>query len=104
MPLFLGASVTLCMCEQSPRPQKVGAVAAAPPLVVSSGDTKKRNSKDGAVGIYDDTILLSSTDYLVGTFSSQVSRLAYEVSLVNGSSTHPVADPSLHYHSVDSMW
>lgn len=55
--------------------------------------------------MYDDTILLSSTDYLVGTFSSQVSRLAYEIALVNGSSSQPaVTDPSLHYHSVDSMW
>jgi hypothetical protein len=74
-------------------------------LPAAAGDTKHRNSKDGGQGVYDDTILLSSTDYLVGTFSSQVSRLAYELALVNGSSSQPaVTDPSLHYHSVDSMW
>lgn len=77
-----------------------------------AGGVHKRDSRDGARGIYDDTILLSSTDYLVGTFSSQVSRLAYEIMQVNGSSSSSsspgagaaVTDRSLHYHSVDSMW
>ncbi len=49
------------------------------PLFVLTGDVGTRNSQDGARGIYDDTIMLSSTDFLVGTFSSQVSRLAYEI-------------------------
>jgi hypothetical protein len=45
---------------------------------------------------------LSQCDYIVGTFSSQVSRMAYEVSLVN--STLGGADRTFAYHSVDSMW
>jgi hypothetical protein len=44
-----------------------------------------RNSVNGAVGIYDDTMHLAAADFLDGTFSSQVSRLAYEVAAVNGS-------------------
>jgi hypothetical protein len=66
----------------------------------TAGAVHQRNSKNGAKGIYDDLLLLASTDFLVGTFSSQVSRLAFELAQVNGTST----DPSMHYHSVDSLW
>ncbi|WIA15574.1 hypothetical protein OEZ85_002201 [Tetradesmus obliquus] len=61
-----------------------------------------RYSSEGFVGVYDDVVYLSQCDYLVGTFSSQVSRLAYEISLVN--STLGGADRTFAYHSVDSMW
>jgi hypothetical protein len=60
-----------------------------------------RNSVNGAVGIYDDVMHLAAADFLVGSFSSQVSRLAYEVAAVNGSMS---TNPYLHYHSVDSVW
>lgn len=112
------ASTTSAVCQQghgwSSRTVAITQAPVVPPLPLplrrlsvpaAAGDTSHRNSKDGGQGVYDDTILLSSTDYLVGTFSSQVSRLAYEIALVNGSSSQPaVTDPSLHYHSVDSMW
>jgi hypothetical protein len=52
--------------------------------------------------VYDDIIYLSFCDFIVGTFSSQVSRMAYEVSLVNNTLGSP--DRTFAYHSVDSMW
>jgi hypothetical protein len=52
--------------------------------------------------VYDDIIHLANADLLVGTFSSQVSRSAYEMSQVNH--THLTADRAFSYHSVDSMW
>jgi hypothetical protein len=45
---------------------------------------------------------LAACDVIVGTFSSQVSRMAYEVSMVNN--TAGTADRTFAYHSVDSMW
>lgn len=42
-----------------------------------------RYSTAGLLGVYDDIMHLAEADLLVGTFSSQVSRLAYEVKLVN---------------------
>jgi hypothetical protein len=67
----------------------------------TAGSVTARNSVNGAVGIYDDTMHLAAADFLVGTFSSQVSRLAYEVAAANASLP---TDFSLHYHSVDSVW
>uniref|UniRef100_A0A383VNV2 GT23 domain-containing protein n=1 Tax=Tetradesmus obliquus TaxID=3088 RepID=A0A383VNV2_TETOB len=69
---------------------------------LTTSSVAARYSSDGFVGVYDDVVYLSQCDYLVGTFSSQVSRLAYEVSLVN--STLGGADRTFAYHSVDSMW
>lgn len=54
------------------------------------------------MGVYDDIMHLAACDVVVGTFSSQVSRMAYEVSMVNN--TAGAADRALAYHSVDSMW
>jgi hypothetical protein len=84
----------------------------------SAGGVEARYSTAGLLGVYDDIMHLASTDLLVGTLSSQVSRLAYEVALVNGTIRVPaspwdtvaaadsplVADSSFHYHSVDSAW
>jgi hypothetical protein len=70
-------------------------------VALDTGAVSVRDSVNGAMGIYDDTMHLAAADLLVGTFSSQVSRLAYEVAAVNGSQP---TDPSLHYHSVDSIW
>jgi glycoprotein 6-alpha-L-fucosyltransferase len=66
------------------------------------GGTSARYTTDGFIGIYDDVMYLSMCDYIVGTFSSQVSRMAYEVSLVNSTLGGP--DRTFAYHSVDSMW
>ncbi|KAF6264821.1 hypothetical protein COO60DRAFT_22761 [Scenedesmus sp. NREL 46B-D3] len=61
-----------------------------------------RYTNEGFLGIYDDVMYLASCDFIVGTFSSQVSRMAYEVSMVNN--TLGAADRTFAYHSVDSMW
>jgi hypothetical protein len=66
------------------------------------GSVASRYTSEGFVGVYDDIIYLSFCDYIVGTFSSQVSRMAYEVSLVNNTLGSP--DRTFAYHSVDSMW
>jgi hypothetical protein len=67
-----------------------------------AGSVAVRYTADGFAGIYDDVMYLSSCDYIIGTFSSQVSRLAYEVSLANNTLGAP--DRCLAYHSLDSMW
>jgi hypothetical protein len=51
--------------------------------------------------VYYDVMLLAASDVVVGTFSSQVSRLAYEVAQANSSVN---VDASLAYRSIDSMW
>ncbi|KAF6255596.1 hypothetical protein COO60DRAFT_1627492 [Scenedesmus sp. NREL 46B-D3] len=48
-----------------------------------ASSTEKRYSAGGFVGVYDDIMHLAACDVVVGTFSSQVSRMAYEVSMVN---------------------
>jgi hypothetical protein len=62
----------------------------------------QRYSAGGFTGIYDDTMHLAACDVIIGTLSSQVSRMAYEVSMVNN--TAGAADRTFAYHSVDSMW
>lgn len=59
-----------------------------------------RNSFDGLLGIYDDVIHLSRADYLVGTLSSQVTRLAYEIM----QHRNDMVDASFTYQSLDSVW
>jgi hypothetical protein len=61
---------------------------------------KDRNSFGSLLGIYDDVIHLSRAHFLVGTLSSQVSRLAYEIMQHRTS----VVDASFNYHSLDSVW
>lgn len=81
-------------------------LAAVPPSprlrVLTIGNTGTRFSADGLIGILDDISHLAATDLLVGTFSSQVSRLAYEINQANH--TAVTADRAFLYHSVDSMW
>jgi hypothetical protein len=87
---------------------------------LTAGSAEKRYSLQGLQAVYDDIMLLASTDMLVMTFSSQIGRLSYELAQVNGSSgggggrsygvgssgssSGGVPDRSLHYHSVDSLW
>lgn len=71
-------------------------------LQTNTGGVDKRYSLDGIRGIYDDLMLLSSADFNVGTLSSQIGRLTYELSQVNGSTE--VSDRSLHFHSLDVRW
>ena len=64
-----------------------------------------RATPTAAVGIADDIHFLSHAVFLVGSFSSQVSRLAYELAQVVGPAAHgPAADASLTTHSVDAAW
>lgn len=60
----------------------------------------RRNSLASLRGVVDDLYFLSRADAVVGSFSSQVSRLSYELL----QHEHASADASLHYHSVDSQW
>eukprot|EP00775_Hariotina_reticulata_P005938 gene5938-6177_t len=69
---------------------------------LKAGAVNHRYSLDGLAGVYDDIIHLSDTDLIVGTFSSQVSRAAYEIAQVN--STYGSPDSAFNYHSVDSMF
>uniref|UniRef100_A0A383W6Q5 GT23 domain-containing protein n=1 Tax=Tetradesmus obliquus TaxID=3088 RepID=A0A383W6Q5_TETOB len=69
---------------------------------LQTSSTKQRYSSGGFAGIYDDIMHLAACDIIVGTFSSQVSRMAYEVAMVNN--TLGAADRAFNYHSVDSMW
>lgn len=74
-------------------------------LVWAAGMMNTRWSQQGLAGIVNDLLLLSSTNFLVGTFSSHVSRLAYELAQVRGGEAGtPALDPSLNYYSLDSMW
>lgn len=90
-----------------------------PAFLLTAGSVEKRYSLEGLQAVYDDIMLLASTDTLVMTFSSQIGRLSYELAQVNGSSSGGgssngvgssgssiggVPDRSLHYHSVDSLW
>lgn len=56
---------------------------------------------DSLRGVASDLYFLSRADFLIGTFSSQVSRLAYELRQVVGP-VAPSADASLRFHSVDA--
>lgn len=66
--------------------------------ISKNAGTSMRYSKTGLVGVLTDIILLSKCDYLVGTFSSQVSRVAYELM----QTLHP--DASAHAHSLDDVF
>ncbi|GAQ88661.1 alpha 1,6-fucosyltransferase [Klebsormidium nitens] len=65
-----------------------------------AADVGQRNSFEGLLGIYDDVIHLSRADYLVGTLSSQVTRLAYEIM----QHRNDIVDASFTYQSLDSVW
>ena len=67
----------------------------------SSASRATRWGPDSLRGVASDLFFLSRADFLVGTFSSQVSRLAYEMRQVVGPLT-PSADASLRFHSVDA--
>ena len=58
---------------------------------------------DSLRGVASDLYFLSRADFLMGTFSSQVSRLAYELRQVVGP-VAPSADASLRFHSVDARY
>lgn len=72
--------------------------------ILTAGGTGERYSQDGFIGVYDDIVHLAAADLLVGTFSSQVSRAAYELAQINATGKDRGPDPSFSYHSVDSMW
>lgn len=64
-----------------------------------------RATPTAAVGIVDDLHFLAHAVFLVGSFSSQVSRLAYELAQVVGPAARgPSADATLTAHSVDAAW
>jgi glycoprotein 6-alpha-L-fucosyltransferase len=56
----------------------------------------------GLTAVYDDIKHLADSDFIVGTFSSQVTRAAYEIAQAN--STYGSPDSTFNYHSVDSMF
>lgn len=58
-----------------------------------------RYTSAGVIGVYDDMMHLAAADFLVGTFSSQVSRVAYEIKQITG----PEIDASFAYHSVGEL-
>ena len=65
-----------------------------------AADQAGRNSFSSLQGTYDDVMHLSSADLIVGTFSSGISRLAYEIMQHKNS----VIDASFDYQSLDSVW
>lgn len=70
------------------------------PAGATDAAMNRRNSFASLLGVVDDLHFLSHADVVVGSFTSQVSRLAYELL----QHEHAAADASLHYHSVDSQW
>ncbi|XP_039260479.2 alpha-(1,6)-fucosyltransferase-like [Styela clava] len=66
--------------------------------ISKNAGTSLRYSKTGLVGVLTDIILLSKCDYIVGTFSSQVSRVAYELM----QTLHP--DAASYAHSLDDVF
>ena len=77
---------------------------AADDAAASSAALKARHSRASLAGIADDVERLAGGAWLVGTFSSQVSRLAYELAQVRGFPGAPGVDPSFRASSVDSGW
>ena len=67
----------------------------------SFASRETRWGPESLAGVASDLFFLSRADFLVGTFSSQVSRLAYELRQVVGP-VGPSADASLRFHSVDA--
>lgn len=67
----------------------------------ASASRATRWGPDSLRGVAADLFFLSRADVLVGTFSSQVSRLAYEMRQVVGPAT-AAADAALRFHSVDA--
>lgn len=65
--------------------------------ITASDHTYQRYTETSLRGVISDVELLSETDYLVCTFSSNVGRLAYE--MMNGKRT----DASDHYKSLDDI-
>jgi hypothetical protein len=70
----------------------------------SSAALAARNSRASLAGIVDDVERLAGGAWLVGTFSSQVSRLAYELAQVRAFPASPGIDPAFRATSVDSGW
>lgn len=65
-----------------------------------AGGVSTRFSADGLAGVIDDVMHLSAADLIVGTFSSQISRVGWEIAQINNTYG---SDAALNYHSVDSV-
>jgi hypothetical protein len=64
-----------------------------------------RDTPESAAGIADDVHFLSGSSFLVGSHSSQVTRLAHELAQVGpAAASSSSGDASLRIHSVDSLW
>ncbi|CAH8843497.1 unnamed protein product [Trichobilharzia szidati] len=61
----------------------------------------KRHTDDSVMGVVMDILILSKTDYIVCTFSSQVCRLAYELMQSN---YIELGDASQQFHSLDDIY
>ena len=70
----------------------------------ASASLEARHSRASLAGIADDVERLAGGAWLVGTFSSQISRLAAELAAVRGWPGAPGVDPSFRASSVDSGW
>lgn len=66
--------------------------------ISKSAGMSRRYSRTSLIGVVSDILLLAKCDYLVGTFSSQVSRLAYEIM----QSLH--TDATTYAHSLDDFF
>lgn len=67
---------------------------------LKSGTSLDRYSQLGTILLFADWWALKSADYLVGTSSSQVTRLAYELS----QAAHPGLDFTNNFYSLDDPW
>eukprot|EP01123_Difflugia_compressa_P004065 TRINITY_DN15408_c0_g1_i1.p1 TRINITY_DN15408_c0_g1~~TRINITY_DN15408_c0_g1_i1.p1 ORF type:complete len:134 (-),score=22.20 TRINITY_DN15408_c0_g1_i1:61-429(-) len=63
-----------------------------------SGEIQEHTSVHVLYSVISDVYYLSRSDYLIGTFSSQISRLANEIS----ETVH--MDGKRHYASLDHVW
>ncbi|KAK4469989.1 hypothetical protein MN116_007485, partial [Schistosoma mekongi] len=66
-----------------------------------SASVSRRHDGDSIMGVVTDVLVLSKTDYLVCTFSSQVCRLAYELKQTNHLE---FGDASQQIHSLDDIY
>ncbi|CAH8505084.1 unnamed protein product [Heterobilharzia americana] len=78
-------------------------IATDDPTVFDEAKSKYKNYTfyDSIMGIVVDILLLSKTDYIVCTFSSQVCRLAYELMQSN---YLEFGDASQQFHSLDDIY
>ncbi|CAG2101298.1 unnamed protein product [Medioppia subpectinata] len=82
--------------------ERKGYVFIGDPQIARTAGIGRRYSSDSLRHIILDVWLLSESDFLVCTFSSQVCRLAYE--LMQTGTDHKVPDKSNAYHSFDAMY